>query len=58
MCHNFKTLLSMNCGIQINIFHRMNIHGLELVALNLVVYMLWFNFILGLNFTFLCFWVW
>ena len=22
------------------------------------VYMLWFNFILGLNFIFLCFWVW
>ena len=22
------------------------------------VYMLWLNFILGLNFVFLCFWVW
>ena len=22
------------------------------------MYMLWFNFILGLNFMFLCFWVW
>ena len=22
------------------------------------LYMLWFNFILGLNFIFLCFWVW
>ena len=28
------------------------------VTYSIMIYMLWFNFILGLTFIFFCFWVW
>ena len=42
----------------INILWNYTIIDVFSILLTASVHMLWFNFILGLNFIFFCFWVW